>query len=765
MNTVKFELTYTINGVDTVLNLKTEPKGWDKAEIVLTRDTEFFGVNYEFLDAETELSFDLSCGGEQIKYVYDIHGSDGNSVLRYYYNDEIEYEGKLNFNTYENKSGIISISLERQSIHELLSANSDKSLNILDSTTLTGNENEFSANTEIKHMYSMIIEKRATFPADLLTEADSGLVQKDYDEMQEDAGGFWAQVMLTPNSETDNISPNILSNNDINLIKITNANSAIFDSLVYDFIEIKENGDFLVNINTTLTGWCWESSIYNPELKSVPFSYKILRKRAGIYSQVFGFRDYFVYKTTVQLQPSGYLIPAAFDVFTYNEAKELKTFSENIEGCLNGDKLYFIIEFGTIDANQGRLYQNDLVNDPDTIQIIAQTSVPETDCKTITLDNSAKSLITQILEENRLNFDFSDKIYYSITNGYDLRNNSSTTQYSISFRQFMTNIKNMFGLGFNYQFEDDVEKICITPYSKLFQSREILEIQNCWDYSEQNANEYCFNAIKSGYETYSEDGTLWGKDDSLTVGEWSTPIQTNKQELSLLSSFVASSYAIETERRVQFDDTQEDSDENKTGQFDDNLFIISLDRETLEPEKYNSVSNIKSGTKTYNLRITPKRNMLNWVNYAFGCLNKKDEYEKIKNTSFVRNGKCKTLINSIWVQENETASIKRYNATPFFEPVWINFKAKLTFDQIKLIKNDFLPSYTNGEINGKYGYISVVDYSSVVKRGWLFELKYNPNTFVATFKLLKAIINNNLTGDNTYLTGDNAQLTGDQTTY
>jgi hypothetical protein len=58
------------------------------------------------------------------------------------------------------------------------------------------------------------------------------------------------------------------------------------------------------------------------------------------------------------------------------------------------------------------------------------------------------------------------------------------------------------------------------------------------------ATDYIFNLLKVGYR-YRENDTLNGKDDPHTTGTWSTEITNIKNELDLVSDFVASMYTWE----------------------------------------------------------------------------------------------------------------------------------------------------------------------------------------------------------------------------
>lgn len=131
---------------------------------------------------------------------------------------------------------------------------------------------------------------------------------------------------------------------------------------------------------------------------------------------------------------------------------------------------------------------------------------------------------------------------------------------------------------------------------------------------------HTFKKIEIGYQKWeSEDYS--GIDDPQTKKEYATPLKRIGEEISLLSSFIGASLAIENTRRKTLE-------QGKDYKLDNDTFIIALDTSSLyaTPPVYTpdlddevtGISNLLNSDTRYNLKLTPLRNFLRWYNYFNG---------------------------------------------------------------------------------------------------------------------------------------------------
>jgi len=137
-----------------------------------------------------------------------------------------------------------------------------------------------------------------------------------------------------------------------------------------------------------------------------------------------------------------------------------------------------------------------------------------------------------------------------------------------------------------------------------------------------------FNNVETGYKKWESENSS-GIDDPQTKRTYSSRFKKIGQKTSILSDFIAAGLAIETTRRK----TREKSADYK---FDNDTFIVSVnpvpvdispetspDVVDFEPEfndNFSSITGLLNSDSRYNLRLTPARNFLRWLNYLSGCL-------------------------------------------------------------------------------------------------------------------------------------------------
>lgn len=155
-----------------------------------------------------------------------------------------------------------------------------------------------------------------------------------------------------------------------------------------------------------------------------------------------------------------------------------------------------------------------------------------------------------------------------------------------------------------------------------------VDFSNVLNITKNYDHEHQFNQVEIGYHKWNAEDVS-GLDDPQTKHVYASRFKKIGQKISLLSHWIAASLTIEVTRRT----TREKSADYK---YDNDTFIIAVnpvptdvspetspDYVDFAPEldeNFSSVDNLQNSSTRYNLRLTPARNLLRWINYLSGCL-------------------------------------------------------------------------------------------------------------------------------------------------
>ncbi|WP_428668129.1 hypothetical protein [Runella sp.] len=163
-------------------------------------------------------------------------------------------------------------------------------------------------------------------------------------------------------------------------------------------------------------------------------------------------------------------------------------------------------------------------------------------------------------------------------------------------------------------------------------------------------------------------------------------------------------------------------------------------------EHFSIVENLLEPETSYNLRITPKQNLLNhaaWLNSSLAYMQGDEVY---KNTFAKLNGDLVTQLstadafpacNPDHLLLTEKADIPIENANRgkrIFSPDWITFNCDLSEAQFNLIRNA-LRGWNNDETD--YGYLTITDWDGSDLSGYPFEVRRQKSTGKTSIKMLK----------------------------
>jgi hypothetical protein len=227
--------------------------------------------------------------------------------------------------------------------------------------------------------------------------------------------------------------------------------------------------------------------------------------------------------------------------------------------------------------------------------------------------------------------------------------------------------------------------------------------------------------------------------------EYNTPITQIKNEYLAVSSGIADHYAIEFTRRQQYKTTS-----TSDWKFDNDIFIIATKRTVdfdgipselnlaEKNENFLQVNNILSPETSYNLRLSPVRNLL-LHNKQFSGPYCKLVGSKATFASATKNYLMTSQLNSLCSNNYEKQLLTEnqdlvfdddFNTVnkPLFEPYTVTFEAPLSWTNYKTIK-----TATNAEIK-------VNSVNDTIIQGFILNLEYNPQKGLANIQLLKSFV-------------------------
>jgi hypothetical protein len=210
---------------------------------------------------------------------------------------------------------------------------------------------------------------------------------------------------------------------------------------------------------------------------------------------------------------------------------------------------------------------------------------------------------------------------YVLAQGLQLRGYSLTEkQFSMSFNKWWNGINPILNLGLGYEVVDGVEVIRVEEKGEFYNSATSVDIDNIYEITRQYDNQRIFNKIEIGYTKWQAED-ISGIDDPQSKHIYASPLKKSGTPIIINSEFIAASLAIEITRRQTIL-------KNTDYKFDNDVFIIAIgggggSPDMFEPElngDFDTINNLLNYETRYNLRLTPARNLLRWLNYLNGGL-------------------------------------------------------------------------------------------------------------------------------------------------
>lgn len=560
-NIEAFKLRY-----NTEVLVIEEPVGWDNAPLIIERDKKTHGFTFKYTDGEQKLEFTRGQGYELIKSAYEAEGNDAMIEISFKFDDQDDFlfYGKLDLNTYGLDEDAISCTIiESNEFRDLLSSRNETKINLLSETTLDNVIVPPGSTTDVI-LYSKAIQKGVKMvPGDLNTSNTSfilvtgvindvlpGFIEHQYEEIQE-----------SPSYTTQVYNGFYILANDVYMLKVVDpGNYNIKASLVFNSnINISAaplfGGDATTKFRvihktfTNVRGTTHEIDVQEIEVD---------RNLIGITNVVQDF--------TIDFERQYDELEADDRIYIWQTLQVLVDDGLPSQYTYSGTRTYYANAF---------------------IEINALTTYPETSVSGFRFFEAFDKCIERITNQsNRFESNFFGSAVdgyvangcgskYIITNGFQLRNyNKNEKPTLISFKELFEGASAIFGLGMHIRPDDDGDKVIIEKAENYYHNKEIIVLTAPSNYVKTVNRDRIFNKINIGYSKY-EDENENSADEFNTERLYQLPIKSIQNELTIKSSFIASGYAIENTRRLQFYENPTES-----WKYDDDLFIITLTFDT-----------------------------------------------------------------------------------------------------------------------------------------------------------------------------------------
>jgi hypothetical protein len=273
--------------------------------------------------------------------------------------------------------------------------------------------------------------------------------------------------------------------------------------------------------------------------------------------------------------------------------------------------------FPDFDSNSGAPFEPIYTS----LEVTADTDFPASTAEGYTVYDALKGVLVRLgLGDNPLVSDHFTVATgcagkFVLLKGLQIRGYTlSEKPFFISFKELWDGLNPIFNLGLGLERSGGADVIRIEKkqdfYLQTSVSHSFPEVRPVREYDENRI-------IKKGVFGFSQwqSENISGIDDPQTKHEYGFPSTHTGETFTVLSKFIAASYAFETLRRV------EKEKKSKDHKFDNDTFILNVIG-TSSPftaetgETFTTTTNLLNESSRYNRMLTPKRNMLRWANYS-----------------------------------------------------------------------------------------------------------------------------------------------------
>lgn len=264
------------------------------------------------------------------------------------------------------------------------------------------------------------------------------------------------------------------------------------------------------------------------------------------------------------------------------------------------------------------------------LNIIADTSFAQTDTHGFLVHDAAQYILERTLSKSNVFYSehFGSSLTtpsyaddgcahgHVLTQGFQLRAvGLQSKPLYMAFSDWWKGANPIFNLGLGYDVVGGNEVIRVEQKQFFYDPTISTRISFIKSIKRAYDTDLLINKIEIGYNKWQsiDISTI---DDPQGKHTYATRLHKIDKGISLYSTFVAASLAIETTRR-------QGVEKLKDYKFDTDIFIISVEPLDISPDSYtpkldgefNSVGSLLNSNTRYNLLLTPMRNLLRWGNY------------------------------------------------------------------------------------------------------------------------------------------------------
>jgi len=526
-----------------------EPVGWDEVKLMLQRDEQFYGVNFEFVEDDVKLTFPHTPkgGGVFIKEIYDIDGGDGQIGFEFGSFETGSYQtlyaGTVNLTTYNDNDLGITASIEKTTFEQLFRTRYE--------TKVTANEFATMDGRPLTPAEKLTVTMR---PKEIIKMAKS---EQETQTECEFLGTDYTRAEMYYQPETINQTTTELTGFTSMPDAFTSVAHKPWDESRYQLkateagvATVRFWGNVFFHLVDGETVVAPARQMY--EARVVPF---INIKKASDGS-------------LVQFGPP---ITYYYDLYFQLETNFIFDYTLNVSLDIN-DEVYIGIKTLTQSSAflQDARYYGAMTN----ITISQATTAPDAPCtgyNLFDLLNMCMQSITNVPNSVVSSFFGPGGWAYKtfITNGYALRNfNVNDWPVQVSVKDLIESMQAIWNIGLNFRKIGGLDRIVIEPMGFYYEGGEIARFLDPYDYEEGFDEATTYNEVELGYEKTAED-ELNSLDEFNTEHTYLLPVRSFKKKFSRKCVLIASGYLIEKQRREQF--AQKPSTSLSE---DDNTFII-----------------------------------------------------------------------------------------------------------------------------------------------------------------------------------------------
>lgn len=737
-------LVQLINEDFGVLNLyESEPIGLDSFSIKRERDELGEGFLYEF---SVNLEFHKE-GREFVQSVFEQNGVDGVISINIYsynantYSFEIEYEGQLQLDNYSLteetvKTNVEPVGFERKFLNQV-----KRNVSMDDVSSRLGEPIGAANSFDLTLPSRSILQQFIARPDSEIERQQFGVAQLDLPTVGIGPGQFVRQATVYAS----------INNNDRDIDDFDSTISQDFgwsEGGPDEFHRVTTDEAGLTDINISLRARHEIIAIHSNN------SINLEVQGCGVTNLLpLSIKAFFEHRKTDDTVVSkiqigtDYNVPACPGVpgSSFTSSFETKTYMETDRLLDVGDKLYVYYQIdlaGTYEkpgATGGTDIQHTFKIQPDNssteISVKTRTQFPESEVRSYMVYEFLEHIVSYLTDnQGSMRSEFFGRTDSSfpypqdgpgsslcITNGRSIRKLETSTVFA-NWEDAFTSLNSIFCLGYGFENLEDGSKIIRIEQKSYFYNNQLkaVEIDTVSSLKKVVEIDMLYSDVKIGYPKIENIGQTNGVDEFNTNRTFSSPLINTTNELDIRSVYRASSFEIESQRRIA-----ETTEESK---LDDENFMIYLKRDggnfVVETgADFEQIIGLFDSETAYNIEISPARSLRRWgYILASNLIRSADKAFKFSFGDYNYNVATKRFGEPLIF---ENGDYDMTDEVPLFYPELYEFEIEAKKNTRDLI-NDGINGYMVGNDwsgNTFEGFFKVLDFSISENKGDLTILR------------------------------------------